>query len=103
MDRRSATTPPGRMPSSTAARVACIASSTRCLRSFTSTSVAPPTLIYALPPDLLARRYLRHVLPAGDRVQELLELLAILLGGGLLNLRLDLRDTGLNVSLLASA
>src|SRR5262249_26024363 len=32
--RRSATPPPGRMPSSTAARVACIASSTRSLRSF---------------------------------------------------------------------
>jgi hypothetical protein len=38
-----ATPPPGRMPSSTAARVACIASSTRSLRSLTSTSVAPPT------------------------------------------------------------
>jgi hypothetical protein len=36
------------MPSSTAARVACIASSTRSLRSFTSTSVAPPTRIMAL-------------------------------------------------------
>jgi hypothetical protein len=29
----------------TAARVACIASATRSLRSFTSTSVAPPTRI----------------------------------------------------------
>ena len=38
------------MPSSTAARVACIASSTRSLRSLTSTSVAPPTRITATPP-----------------------------------------------------
>src|SRR5438552_3569339 len=41
--RSRATPPPGTMPSSTAARVACIASSTRSLRSLTSTSVAPPT------------------------------------------------------------
>ena len=52
----SAKPPPGTMPSSTAARVACIASSTRSLRSFTSTSVAPPTLITATPPASLARR-----------------------------------------------
>ena len=52
----SATPPPGRMPSSTAARVACIASSTRSLRSFTSISVAPPTRITATPPASLARR-----------------------------------------------
>src|SRR4030095_4115240 len=54
--RSRATPPPGRMPSSTAARVACIASSTRSLRSFTSTSVAPPTRITATPPASLARR-----------------------------------------------
>src|SRR5215467_12180349 len=54
--RSKATPPPGRMPSSTAARVACIASSTRSLRSFTSTSVAPPTRITATPPASLARR-----------------------------------------------
>src|SRR5271166_2757875 len=48
--RASATPPPGTMPSSTAARVACKASSTRSLRSFTSTSVAPPTLMTATPP-----------------------------------------------------
>jgi hypothetical protein len=48
--------PPGTMPSSTAARVAWSASSTRSLRSFTSTSVAPPTLITATPPASLARR-----------------------------------------------
>src|SRR5947207_2839874 len=45
--RSRATPPPGTMPSSTAARVACIASSTRSLRSLTSTSVAPPTRITA--------------------------------------------------------
>ena len=54
--RRSATPPPGRMPSSTAARVACIASSTRSLRSFTSTSLAPPTRITATPPASFASR-----------------------------------------------
>ena len=54
--RRSATPPPGRMPSSTAARVACIASSTRSLRSLTSISVAPPTRITATPPASLASR-----------------------------------------------
>ena len=54
--RSSATPPPGRMPSSTAARVACIASSTRSLRSFTSISVAPPTRITATPPASLASR-----------------------------------------------
>ena len=46
----SATPPPGRMPSVRAARVACTASSTRCLRSRSSVSVAPPTLITATPP-----------------------------------------------------
>ena len=45
--RSSATPPPGTTPSSTAARVACIASSTRSLRSLTSTSVEPPTRILA--------------------------------------------------------
>ncbi len=54
--RSSATPPPGRIPSSTAARVACIASSTRSLRSFTSISDAPPTRITATPPASLARR-----------------------------------------------
>ncbi len=53
---RSAVPPPGTMPSSTAARVAFSASSTRSLRSFTSTSVAPPTLITATPPASFARR-----------------------------------------------
>ena len=52
----SATPPPGTMPSSTAARVALRASSTRSFFSFTSTSVAPPTRITATPPASLARR-----------------------------------------------
>ena len=52
----STTPPPDTTPSSTAARVALSASSTRSLRSFTSTSVAPPTLITATPPASLARR-----------------------------------------------
>src|SRR5262249_22797197 len=41
---------------STAARVACMASSTRSLRSLTSTSVAPPTRITGTPPASLASR-----------------------------------------------
>jgi len=40
----------------TAARVACIASSTRSFFSFTSVSVAPPTRITATPPASLAKR-----------------------------------------------
>ena len=54
--RSSATPPPGTMPSSTAARVALSASSTRSFFSFTSTSVAPPTLITATPPASFASR-----------------------------------------------
>ena len=48
--------PPATMPSSTAARVACIASSTRAFFSFNSVSVAAPTLMTATPPTSLARR-----------------------------------------------
>ena len=51
-----ATPPPGTMPSSIAARVACRASSTRAFRSFISVSVAAPTLIWATPPASLASR-----------------------------------------------
>src|SRR5207253_2318282 len=54
--RRYATPPPGTMPSSTAARVACSASSTRAFFSFISVSVAAPTLITATPPASLASR-----------------------------------------------
>ena len=52
----SATPPPGTMPSSRAARVACSASSTRCFFSFISVSVAAPTLTTATPPDSFASR-----------------------------------------------
>ena len=43
-------------PSSTAARAALMASSTRSLRSLTSVSVAAPTRMTATPPESLARR-----------------------------------------------
>src|SRR5881398_1860934 len=86
--RNSATPPPGTIPSSTAARVALSASSTRSFFSFTSTSVAPPTRITATPPELR---------------QPLLQFLAIVIGGGLLDLLLDLADAGFDVLLLAGA
>ncbi len=54
--RISATPPPGTMPSSIAARVADSASSIRCFFSFSSTSVAAPTLTTATPPASLASR-----------------------------------------------
>src|SRR5208283_804709 len=55
--RKSATPPPGTMPSSTAAFVACIASSTRSFFSLTSTSVEPPTRMTATPPASFSRRH----------------------------------------------
>ncbi len=54
--RRSAVPPPGTMPSSTAARVAFSASSTRAFFSLSSVSVAAPTLMTATPPASFARR-----------------------------------------------
>ena len=54
--RSSATPPPGRMPSSSAARVAWSASSTRAFFSYISLSVAAPTLIFATPPASFASR-----------------------------------------------
>src|SRR4029450_11792864 len=108
--RNRATPPPGTMPSSTAARVACMASSTRSFFSLTSTSVEPPTRITATPPAflLLALAPLRpadpdHRTPAGELGQALLQLLAVVVRGGLLDLRLDLRDAGFDVLLLARA
>src|SRR3974390_3362022 len=77
------------MPSSTAARVACMAASTRSLRSFTSTSVAPPTRITATPPASLASRSCSFS--------------RVIVGGGLLDLRLDLGDARLDFLLLARA
>src|SRR3981081_41303 len=101
--RNRATPPPGTMPSSTAARVACIASSTRSLRSFTSISVDPPTRIHAPPPATLARR--ARAAPAardpraaaGELGQPLLQLLAVVVGGGLLDLLADLGASALDV------
>ena len=69
--RTRATPPPGTMPSSTAARVACRASSTRAFFSFISISVLAPTLMTATPP--------------AKGSQVLLELLAVVVGGGLLD------------------
>ena len=48
--------PPATIPSSTAARVEFRASSIRNLRSFSSVSVAAPTLITATPPANFASR-----------------------------------------------
>mmetsp|Transcript_100418 Transcript_100418/g.292714 ORF Transcript_100418/g.292714 Transcript_100418/m.292714 type:complete len:204 (+) Transcript_100418:129-740(+) len=53
---RSAVPPPGTMPSSSAALVALSASLSLSLVSFTSTSLAPPTLITATPPLSFAKR-----------------------------------------------
>mmetsp|Transcript_130662 Transcript_130662/g.317346 ORF Transcript_130662/g.317346 Transcript_130662/m.317346 type:complete len:203 (-) Transcript_130662:1104-1712(-) len=53
---RSAVPPPGTMPSSRAALVAQSASFSLSLVSFTSTSLAPPTLITATPPLSFAKR-----------------------------------------------
>ena len=89
MARNSATPPPGTMPSSTAARVACIASSTRSLRSFTSISEA------AADPD--------HRNAAGQLGQPLLQLLPVVVGGRLLDLGPDLAAAALDVLLLAGA
>ena len=49
-----ATPPPATIPSSTAALVACNASSTLAFFSFISTSVAAPTFNTATPPDNFA-------------------------------------------------
>ena len=54
--RNRATPPPGTMPSSRAAWVAALASSSRAFRSFISVSVAAPTLIWATPPASFASR-----------------------------------------------
>ncbi len=82
MARSSATPPPGTMPSSTAARVAESASSTRSFFSFSSTSVAAPTLMHGH-----AARQLR---------QPLLQLLAVEVRCRVVGLRLDLLDAVLD-------
>ena len=62
--------------------MACSASSTRCFFSFISVSVAAPTLI-----DRDA---------AGELRQPLLQLLAVEVGVGVLDLGLELLDPGLD-------
>src|SRR5881628_2565474 len=80
--RSSATPPPGTIPSSTAARVALRASSTRAFFSFISVSVAAPTLMTA------TARELR---------EPLLELLPVVVRGRFLDLRPDLLDAALDL------
>ena len=83
----SAVPPPATMPSSTAARVACMASSTRSFFSFTSISVRTTDA--------------DHRNTAGQLGQTLLQLLTVVVGGGLLDLCADLRAAAFDVLLLA--
>ena len=89
IQRTSATPPPGTIPSSTAARVACIASSTRAFFSFNSVSVAAPTLITATPPANFAK--------------QLLQFLAIVVRGSVLDLRADLPDAPFDLAGFSAA
>src|SRR6476660_8868637 len=84
--RISATPPPGTIPSSTAARVAFSASS-RVLLLFHF--------------DFRRTTDLDHGNATGELGQPLLQLLLIVVGGGVLDLLLDLGDTALDVGLLA--
>ena len=77
------------MPSSTAARVACIASSTRAFFSFISVSVAAPTLITATPADQFR--------------QPFLQLLAVVFRGGIFSLRAQYFDAAFDFARLAGA
>ena len=81
--RTRAVPPPATMPSSIAARVADSASSMRCFFSLSSTSVAAPTL--------------HDGNAAGELGEALLELLAVPVGVGLLDLTLDLGDPALDL------
>src|SRR5437868_10454494 len=85
--RSRATPPPGRMPSSTAARVALH-------------GVVDPILAF-LHLHLRGPADTDHGNPARKLRQPLLQLLTVVVGGGLLDLRLDLGDTSLNIILLA--
>src|SRR5215208_7006662 len=87
--RSRTTPPPGTIPSSTAARVAWRASSTRSFFSFTSTSVGAANA--------------DHRDAAGEFRQALLELLLVIVGGRLLDLRLDLCNPAFDVGLLVGA
>jgi len=84
-----ATPPPGTMPSSRAARVALRASSTRCFFSLISVSVAAPTLTTATPPASFG--------------QTFLQLFAVEIGIGDLDLGFELVDAGLDLVELAGA
>ena len=86
--RSSATPPPGTMPSSTAARVALRASSTRSFFFFHLDLGGAADTITATPPA------------SG---QPLLQLLTVVVRGGFFDLRLDLADPGFDVLLLAGA
>ena len=88
--RKRATPPPGTIPSATAARVACKASSTRAFFSFSSVSVAAPTLTTATPPTSLAKR-------SSNFSRSYLEV------EGLLSSRLDLSDAGFHFLRTAGA
>ncbi len=85
MARNNGTPPPGRMPSSTAARVALSASSTRSFFSFTST--------FARTADADDRDAAREL------GKTLLQLLAIVIRCRVGNLRLDLSNTRFDVGL----
>src|SRR5438876_2990752 len=87
--RSSATPPPATMPSSTAARVACMASSTRAFFSFIST--------YGRRADA------DHGHAADPLGEALLQLLAVVIRGRFLDLGPELLDAALDVGLLAGA
>src|SRR4029078_13515825 len=88
---------PGTIPSSSAARVACRASSPRCFFSFISVSVAAPTLTTATPPDSFSRRSRSDPRDAAGELREpLLQFLAIEVRVGRLDLGLDLLDPALD-------
>src|SRR5438093_1014272 len=91
--RSNETPPPGTMPSSTAARVAFSASSTRAFFSFIAVSHC----------GLGGRPDLDHRHAAGQLCQPLLQLLAVVIRRGLLDLGADLLDAALDLLRLAGA
>src|SRR6266511_3321940 len=86
-ERRNATPPPGTMPSSTAARVACNASSTRAFFSLGLGRSADVDDCNA----------------AGEFRQALLQFLFVVIAGRLFNLTTDLRDAALDIGRFTSA
>ena len=66
--RRKAVSPPGTIPSSTAAFVAPTASFTLSFFSLSSISVAAPTLICATPPESFAKRSCNFSLSKSESV-----------------------------------